>query len=227
MPVLNGSFERIAHRGAPRERVENTLPGFLLALERGATALELDAHVSADGRVVVHHDPVCRGREIARVAWAVLRDVDLGGGARMPLLEGVLDAVGDRAVVYIEVKASGAEDVIITTARAHGRRFALHSFDHASIARVAALAPDIARGVLLDRGTAGPVDAMRRAVDATGARDVWPHWRLVGPELVTAAREAGVRLLPWTVNSTRSARRLVAMGVAGVCTDDVRLLATV
>ena len=44
--------ERVAHRGSPRERLENTLPSFLLALEHGADAVELDAHVKSDGEAL-------------------------------------------------------------------------------------------------------------------------------------------------------------------------------
>jgi glycerophosphoryl diester phosphodiesterase len=38
------------------------------------------------------------------------------------------------------------------------------------------------------------------------------------------AHEAGARVIAWTVNSTSEAQTLVALGVDGVCTDDVRLL---
>jgi glycerophosphoryl diester phosphodiesterase len=47
----------------------------------------------------------------------------------------------------------------------------------------------------------------------------------VDEALMDAARELRVRVIPWTVNAAAEARRLAAMGVHGVCTDDVRLLA--
>ena len=50
---LRARPERIAHRGAPREFDENTLPGFLRSVERGADAVELDVHLTRDGQVVV------------------------------------------------------------------------------------------------------------------------------------------------------------------------------
>src|SRR5687768_7474650 len=46
-----------AHRGAAAEEPENTLPSFRRALEHGADALEMDLHMTADGHVVVSHDP--------------------------------------------------------------------------------------------------------------------------------------------------------------------------
>ena len=50
----------IGHRGAPRERPENTLPSFLRALELQADGIELDVHCTSDRVVVVHHDEIPR-----------------------------------------------------------------------------------------------------------------------------------------------------------------------
>src|SRR5262245_2817843 len=46
-----------AHRGASFELPENTLEAFGLALELGADAIETDAHMTRDGRIVLAHDP--------------------------------------------------------------------------------------------------------------------------------------------------------------------------
>jgi glycerophosphoryl diester phosphodiesterase len=51
-------FDLQGHRGARGLRPENTLAGFEFALELGVTTLELDCAVTADGVVVVSHDPV-------------------------------------------------------------------------------------------------------------------------------------------------------------------------
>lgn len=217
-------FQRVAHRGSPRERVENTLPGFLLALDHGADAVELDVHCTADGIAVVHHDDEVHGHLLAKVDWAEVARFDVGGGASIPRLDDVLDAVGDRAEVYIELKGVGIEERVITIARAHGKRYALHSFDHSAIARVAALAPDIPRGVLLDRDIMHPLEQLQDAVRRTGARDVWPHWTLIDEPLVQAAHDLNARVITWTVNATDIARRTLDAGVDGLCTDDVRLL---
>jgi glycerophosphoryl diester phosphodiesterase len=216
--------ERIGHRGSPRERKENTLPGFLLALEHGADAVELDVHATKEGVVVVHHDEAVGSTRIAENTWSALQHLDLGGGARIPRLRDVLEAIGERATVYVELKGRDVEDSTIDVVRKHGHRFALHSFDHATIARVAAKAPDIARGILLDSDVTNAAEELRRAVVRTRPRDVWPHWSLVNPTFMAAAREAKTRVIAWTVNSPVTAKELVKQGVHGLCSDDVRLL---
>ena len=57
-PPLPEGFDVQGHRGARGLRPENTLPAFEVALDAGVTTLELDLHFSADGQVMVWHDPV-------------------------------------------------------------------------------------------------------------------------------------------------------------------------
>ena len=217
-------FERIAHRGSPRERTENTLPGFLLALDHGADAVELDVHSSADGVVVVHHDPDLGGQPISTQPWSRLRDAELPGGAELPRLADVLAAIGSRAFTYVELKGPGIEDAVAAVIAESRAPCAVHSFDHAAIARSARAHPHVPRGILLDRGTPQPAMALARALPATRPRDVWPHFSLVDERFMDAARAHELRVIPWTVNAPEIASRLVALGVAGICTDDVRLL---
>ena len=216
--------ERIAHRGMPRERRENTLPGFLLALANGADAIELDVHRTGDGEVVVHHDHHVQGQEIAKSTWAQLRGLDLGGGAAVPRLADVLDEIGDGATMYVEIKGSGIEGAVIELCQAHGQRYAVHSFDHDAIARAARIAPDVSRGLLIDRGTPDPITFVSRAVERIRPRDIWPHWGLVDDALMRRAEALDVRVIAWTVNSPLEAQRLMQLDVAGICTDDVRML---
>ena len=220
-----GRIERVAHRGCPRERVENTVPSLQLAVERGADTIEIDAHVTRDGEVVVHHDDAVQGMAIASATWSELSAIDLGGGARIPTLAHALDAVGTGATVYIELKGRDVEREVLAVARTHGRRYAMHSFDLAAVERVARMAPDVTRGMLIERDTPDPVSVMRTWVGRTRPRDVWPHHSLVDATFVAAARELGLRVVPWTVNDRKMAERFAALGVAGMCTDDLSVLA--
>jgi glycerophosphoryl diester phosphodiesterase len=51
------AFDLQGHRGARGLAPENTLAGFRQALAVGVTTLELDVGVTADGQVVIAHDP--------------------------------------------------------------------------------------------------------------------------------------------------------------------------
>jgi len=72
-----------AHRGASGAAPENTLSAFKLALDQGAHAIELDAKLSLDGKIVVIHDPTL-GRTtngsgfVHQTSYPDLRNLDAG-----------------------------------------------------------------------------------------------------------------------------------------------------
>lgn len=50
-------FDIQGHRGARGLMPENTIPGFILALDSGVTTLELDLAITKDNQVVLSHEP--------------------------------------------------------------------------------------------------------------------------------------------------------------------------
>ncbi|MCC9136905.1 glycerophosphodiester phosphodiesterase family protein [Pontibacter silvestris] len=56
-PVDLPAFDTEGHRGARGLMPENTVPAMRKALELGVTTLEMDAHVTKDGQVILSHDP--------------------------------------------------------------------------------------------------------------------------------------------------------------------------
>jgi glycerophosphoryl diester phosphodiesterase len=220
-------FERIGHRGAPKELPENTLPSFERALERGAEALELDVHATSDGVVIVHHDPVLPPgtlpRQLARApivstSWADLKEAEVAPAARIPRLEDVLAMAGGHATVYVEIKGRDIELLVAETLQRAACVCAVHSFEHRAIERMRSIAPEIPRGLLFERYPRDLSESMARA----DARDVWPKWSLIDRALVEAAHRAGGRVIAWTVNDGSEAERLVGLGVDGICSDDLR-----
>ena len=222
--------EIIAHRGASRQRRENTLAAFDRALELGADAIELDVHATADELVVVHHDPALgadagalAGRTIASLRAAEVQGGDVAAETRIPSLAEVLSLVDGRATVYVEIKGAGIEaQVVETIARSprRGARCAVHSFDHRAARRARELsgrAPggEVPTGILLVSRPVDPAAVMR----AAGARDLWQHWELLDADLVSEVHAGGGRVVAWTVNEPAVARRFASMGVDGICTD--------
>jgi glycerophosphoryl diester phosphodiesterase len=220
-------FERIGHRGAPRQFLENTMASFREAVRLGADAVELDVHVSSDGVPVVHHDPnlprnvtppTLRHAKIANLSSGELSTVRFAGGDELPILADLLAALATSVFIYVELKG-GSSERVAAVLHPHASSIAVHSFDHDAIVELAAIAPDIRRGVLLERWPADFATLMKK----TGATDIWPAANLVDSGLMAVAGAVGGRVIPWTVNTTAEAKRLVALGVAGVCTDDLTI----
>ena len=221
----------IGHRGAPRERPENTLPSFLRALELQADGIELDVHCTKDRVVVVHHDEIPRatppsgrlaGKRIDALTFDELQGFSVRGLALISTLAEALAVIKGRADVFIELKGASIEHEVVDVIRQSiaPARCAVHSFDHAQVARARALAPDIRGGLLFDR----PITDVDSAMRAADALDVWPSREHVDEALVDAVHRAGGRVIPWTVNKATQAVELASLGVDGLCTDFISVL---
>ncbi len=130
------------------------------------------------------------------------------------------DLVADRAPLYVEIKGSGIEDAVLRVLAAHRGSHAIHSFDHEAIARLARRGDAPRLGLLFEHAVADVPGLLA----SHGARDAWPHNSLVDARLVTSVHEAGGRVIAWTANERDEIARLAALGVDGICTDDVTLL---
>ena len=144
------------------------------------------------------------------------------GLALISTLEEALAVIKGRADVFVELKGAAIEHEVVAVIRASiaPARCAVHSFDHAQVARARALAPEIRGGILFDRPIADPAAAMR----AADALDVWPSREHVDASLVQQVHDAGGRVIPWTVNKADQAVALASLGVDGLCTDFIPVL---
>ncbi len=206
--------EIIAHRGASRERPENSLAAFTRAAELGADGVELDVHLHPDGVLRVHHDPLPPD---------VLAEQAAPAGHRAPpppTLDEALTLLRDAGLrAYVELKGPDTARGSLEAIRRIGGDAAVHALYHGEVADARAIDPGVARGVL---EVSYPLNAMH-ALNTVGGRDLWRQWPFVDQALVDAAHAAGQRVIAWTVNDPATMRRLAAIGVDGLCTDDPAL----
>lgn len=211
----------IGHRGARALEPENTLRAVARGLEC-VEWVEVDVRLSRDGIPVVIHDPsvdrTTDGKGLVReMALADLRRLDAGQGERIPFLQEVLDRVGHRGGLVVEAKEVETVPAISPLLREYGTQdVMLVSFHAGALPAARSLLPGLATGLIVSRPEGDPVEMALRA----GAGTVLPRLDLVSEELVRAARERGIRVIPWTLNSRDEVRRAVALGADGFATDD-------
>ena len=70
----NGSFDLQSHRGGRGEWTEESLAAFANSLALGVTTLELDTHLTEDGKVIVWHDDTIQANKCADTAPATAGD---------------------------------------------------------------------------------------------------------------------------------------------------------
>ncbi len=146
----------IAHRGASDKNPGNTLIAFERALEQKAEGIEFDVHLSADGEIVVVHQPSDGelAAELDSKTLKEIRQMDIGNrkgprspGQTVPTLQEVVELVRDRAQLFIEIERESPELLaqLVETLRDAGmqERAWLFSDEKETLEELRRLAPDM------------------------------------------------------------------------------------
>ena len=227
-----------AHRGASAHAPENTLAAFELALEQNADAIELDVKLSADGQVIVIHDPTVdrttgSHARVKDLSLRELRALDAGTffsekfqGEKIPTLEEVFEAVGKRTFINVELtNYNTPRDQLVETVcnliKKCGlqERVMFSSFFASNLSKARAYLPEVPRGLL---AFGGPLGAWARSFGFAFGNDqaLHPYLKDVTPQQVQRVHRLKRRVHVWTVNAGEDMRRLFHWGVDGIFTDD-------
>jgi len=242
-PVRVGGDRRrapacFAHRGARGHLPENTLPAFSLGYDLGAHAIECDVQRSRDGQLIIIHDgTVDRTTNgtgyVCEMTLAELRGLNAGArwrvSAVIPTLEETLALVERRnGEINLEVKgdsevesvatAEALVPVLRTLPDALRARVLVSSFDHPALHLLKRKIEWLRVGLLYGDRSWRQRDMIRPALEM-GAEAIHPGVRLVSPEIVRSAHEAGLRVNVWTANRRQTIERLLDWDVDGLFTD--------
>ena len=230
------SQQIFAHRGASGYAPENTLESFDLAAKMGAAGVELDVHLTKDDVLVVAHDET-----IERVSdgEGFIVEKTLGElkryhfnkthpeyeNATIPTLREVFELLKPTGLhINIELKNSyidypGLEEKTIALAAACGMldRVVFSSFNHISMTRIKAMDESLYCGLLYEATMLHP---WSYAVEL-GMNALHPHFSelLSTPRECEIAHRAGIELNPWTVNTEKDLRAVIAAGADRIITN--------
>jgi glycerophosphoryl diester phosphodiesterase len=247
------TFDLQAHRGGAGLAPENTIEAFANALEIGVTTLECDVHISADGVPVLSHERTYAGQLITRRTAAELAPI----ATLHDLIGLVTDRRADEVGLNIETKFDvlhqdeGAprerfvETVLQVLREAEMLdRASIQSFDWTMLRMVRTAEPRLSLNALtrtdyleVDQPGASPWlggldiddfhDSVPAAVSSLGFDTISPSHTILTPTMVAEAHEAGLRVLPYTVDAAASMRRLIEFGVDGIISNRPDVLRTV
>ncbi len=213
---------RIGHRGAAGRAPENTLAALELAIEYGVDMVEFDVRRSADGALVLlHDDSVDRttngeGR-IDELSLSVLRELDAGGGDRIPLLEEALACLSGRAGVMIELKVRGiAADVCAKVQSSDYQGIVIYaSFFHEELLIVRRLMGDALTLALFEDA---PIHSTAFAIEAQTTH-AGLALDIVTPALVQALQDQGIKVFVFTVDEGDDIARMKLLGADGIISN--------
>lgn len=103
-----------AHRGARAHAPENTIEAFALGLRLGATGLESDVWLTADGEVVLDHDGVLPGR-LRKRPISEARRSELP--SHIPTLAELYEQCGTAYDLSLDLKGPGTGEAVIAVTR--------------------------------------------------------------------------------------------------------------
>lgn len=230
----------MAHRAGGTVAPENTLAGIRLGASLGFRAVEIDVRFSRDGVPVLQHDAALDRNTnakgpLAEKDWAELASVDAGiwrGEAyRGEPLARLADAAALlkslHVVPHVEIKrVPGRErecgervaDEVAQHWRGAHEVPLLISFSTAALEGALERQPGLGRGYIVEEPWDGDLGPLERL----DAASLHLEHVLVTPELVSRLHDRGRRLVAWTVNEPARAEELLAWGVDGIVTDNVR-----
>lgn len=213
----------LAHRGASDVHLENTLPAFLHALERGADGVELDVQLSRDGEVVVFHDPdlarlAGRLQRIEHLTWDELAQVQLHRNQRISRLADLLAVWPTDRWLNVELKAGGPAVAQGTVRLLAGRpKVILSSFDPRLLLAARAAGSAYEHALLL--AAQSPPFLHVGGAQAFGCAAVHLDHRLCTADTVARYHAQGLVVGVWTVNSLLRKQEVAAWGVDRIITD--------
>ncbi len=231
----------IAHRGSCLEAPENTLAAFLLSVDQGAHAIELDVTTCRSGDLVVIHDATVDrttngSGKVSDLTIDMIRTLDAGSwfsekftGEPVPTLDEVFEAIGDKCLINVELKNYAtpfdnlAEKVAQTVIRYElQERVFFSSFNPLNFRKLKRMLPEAPVGLLTLKGKTGRFYLwLSRLIGPFDALN--PHFSDVSAQLIERTHHARMPIFPYTVNEMLDIQRLVNAGLSGIITDNPAL----
>jgi glycerophosphoryl diester phosphodiesterase len=238
MSKVNLTTKRVGHKGADLITPGNTLASFDAALDAGVDMVEFDVlpeRADGTGELLLAHDysDLARRRETA---------LTLAEG-----LDHLCHESWSAVELDVDMKLPGYEDRVVAALRERGliERTLVSTMETESLPVVRALEPGLRLGWSVPKVrrdylkhpltrpfALAMIQRLRRTIPRVTAKAiregridaVMSHWSIVTPRMQRAITEAGGELYVWTVDDPARIERLFALGVAGVISNDPRLL---
>jgi glycerophosphoryl diester phosphodiesterase len=226
-----------AHRGSSQHAPENSLSAIRRAIEDGADFAEIDVQETADGEVVVIHDSdLMRIAGLDKKLWEVtyeeIKNLDAGSwfspafqGEPIPTLQQAIELARANIKLNIELKFNGHEQRLVerVVRLIESNQFesdcVLTSLNYAALQRVRQHNDKLKIGHIVS-ATVG--NMTRLSVDFLSLQS-----SLATPNVIRSAKQQGLGIHVWTVNSPRTMMTMINREVDNIITDKPDLLVAI
>ncbi|ERL64694.1 glycerophosphodiester phosphodiesterase [Schleiferilactobacillus shenzhenensis] len=236
--VFTSGFTVIGHRGEYFSNqdgtVEHTYQAYDNALRDGADYLEIDLERTADGTLVVSHDPTTNrltgvSSIISQIPWTTLQGLPLRNTTEhFHSLEEVFQRyqADPRAKFLIETRKTPdrleQETALVALINAYGlqNRVYFQSFSSASLRRLMQLMPGVKTMLLTNSSQHITPQWLQQYADITSLGFYWPA---VTGQAVNVLHQAKKQIYPWfdadEPSSNTTGENVIGVGADGVITN--------
>ena len=224
-----------AHRGASAYFPENTLPAFQGAADMKADGVELDVHMTYDGKIIVTHDSSlnrCGGGNVIveAVSYDEIKMHPVPGrfsdkypNVVCPLLSEVYELLRPYGMlINVEIKAGWnfdcVKELVKLTHDMNMQDYVLYSsFDHTTLYGARTIDKTCRLGALYGND----IPEVATYAKILGFTEIHPYFPFCKKEnYVKKAIEAGINVNPWTINDEATIREMVNLGCHGIITNN-------
>lgn len=227
----------VAHRGFSGAAPENTMAAFKKAMEVGSDMIECDVHLSRDGEVVVIHDDTLKrttngdGR-VRDFTLRELKRLDAGAwfgaqfsGEKIPTLKQVLELTRGKIPLQIELKEDdlGQPALLELVDRSFQEvekagmldQVLFSSFNRSAIERIREKNPNHPLALIHNK----PWNSLQEITGGTPFPLLSCSGKVLNSNNASRARQQGVRILVWTLNTEEQMEHFLKVGVDGIVTN--------
>lgn len=232
----------IAHRGAWKTETlpQNSLASLNYAIELGCGGSEFDVWMTADGEIVVNHDPTFQGLEVEKSTYKELLEKKHPNGEVLPTLKQYLELGkhqlkrGSKELptrLVLEIKTSGiSKERTLALTSACVEQVKRMKMDHL----VDYICFDYDAGLkIIDLDKEAKVSFLSGNAEVTPAQlkkdgytgfDYHLNVLKSNPEFVAQAQALGLTSNVWTVNKEEDMKAMLALGLDFITTDEPEML---
>ncbi|WP_122054018.1 glycerophosphodiester phosphodiesterase family protein [Vibrio sp. Evd11] len=225
------------HRGAASLAPENTLVSIEQAAKAGATWIEIDTQLSADGTPMVFHDKTvnrCTNGtgNIADLDLTALKKLDAGSwlgsefaGTTIPTLSEALDKCLELDVTLnLEIKIYDDKAIqplvekvaaLVEQKQFPVEKLLISSFKKEALSLCQQIMPEVKRGFICEVWN----DFSLESLKSLDLYSIHIDHRVLDEKTAKAIKDSGAVLKIWTLNDPKLANKYLNLGVDNIITD--------
>jgi glycerophosphoryl diester phosphodiesterase len=225
----------VAHRGAWKTKglPQNSIESLREAMRLGCAGTEFDVHMTADSVMVLCHDNNFFGKVIEKHTYAELAEAKLPNGETIPTLEkALMEGMKQTDTrLFLEVKSSStkertalsAEKIVAMVNEMGAQPWVCYiAFDYDAVKRIKQLVPSAAVAYL-----SGDVAPGQLKNDKITGLDYHYNVFKKNELMIKEAKELGLSLNVWTVNSPEEMELFTDKNFEYITTDEPELLLSI